>query len=287
MPTINAAVDEIGDVEVIVFSDANVFLQPDAIRSLVANLADPTVGGVSGDVILVGERAALAAPEDLYYRYERSLQGWESAVGSMIGVDGALYAVRRRAFMPQPPDTILDDMAIPMAVIRQGYRVVFEPNALAIEQGSQTSWEEFQRKTRVVAGAAQFLLRSWNHLPLGNPQVMFSYLSHKVLRWLSPPLALATLVCAGALAPTSPGYAATALGQTAVLAVGLAGCLPQLRRFWPVGLAHYYCLLQAAATVGFLRGLRGRQPSAWERFARTPVEGPALPARVAGSGELV
>ena len=105
--------------EIVVFSDANTFLRPDAVRRWCATSPIRTVGAVSGDVVLTGERAALARSEDLYYRYERWLQRAESELGSMVGVDGALYAIRRELFEPPPADTILDDMAIPMAVIRR------------------------------------------------------------------------------------------------------------------------------------------------------------------------
>ena len=106
--------------------------------------------------------------------------------GSMVGVDGALYAVRRSLFVPPPDDTILDDMAIPMAVARAGYRVVFEPSAMAREAGSDSVVEEFSRKSRVVAGAVQFLLRRDSSLPLTAFQVWFAMVSHKGLRWFSP-----------------------------------------------------------------------------------------------------
>ena len=153
---INDAMQTI-DSEIVVFTDANVFIRRDAIRHLVSNFADPRVGAVSGDVILVGERAALARSEDLYYRYERWLQKAESDVGSMIGVDGALYAIRRRLFVPPTEGTILDDMAIPMAIAHAGYRVVFDSQATGIEQGSRSAREEFARKSRIVAGAVQFV----------------------------------------------------------------------------------------------------------------------------------
>ena len=107
------------------------------------------------------------ASEDLYYRYERWIQRAESEIGSMIGADGALYAIRRRLFEPPAADTILDDMAIPMAVVRKGYRVVFEPEARAHEQGVETAREEFSRKSRVVAGAIQFLTRRDSNVPAG------------------------------------------------------------------------------------------------------------------------
>jgi biofilm PGA synthesis N-glycosyltransferase PgaC len=282
---INAAMIAIEDVDVVILSDANVFLRPSAVRELVANLADSRIGAVSGDVVLVGDRAALGWSEDLYYRYERWLQKTESAIGSMIGVDGGLYAIRRTLFVPQPPDTILDDMAIPMAVLRQGYRVVFEPDAVAVEQGSQSAWEEFLRKSRVLAGAAQLLGRAGQYVTYRQPQVLFSFFAHKVLRWMSPGIAIVTMASALALASTSPWYFAAAAAQMALLTLGIAGCAPAFRRFSPIGFAHYYCLVQAAAAIGFVRGLRGRQPAAWQRFARPSADADA--AKVAGPGGAV
>jgi cellulose synthase/poly-beta-1,6-N-acetylglucosamine synthase-like glycosyltransferase len=254
--------------DIVVFSDANTFLEPDALRALVRNFADPDVGAVSGDVALIGDRAALAQSEDLYYRYERWVQHAESDVGSLIGADGALYAIRRQLFTPPPADTILDDMAIPMAVIRAGRRVVFEPQARAWEQGSQTAREEFNRKARVVAGAMQFLTRRDSDVPLRDGQVMVSLVSHKALRWLSPVFATCTLLATVALLDVSHTYVIAAAVQAGVLAIGLAGCVPTLRRVSPVGIIHYFCLVQAAAAVGFLRGLTRRQSVLWQRVAR-------------------
>jgi cellulose synthase/poly-beta-1,6-N-acetylglucosamine synthase-like glycosyltransferase len=257
--------------EIVVFSDANTFLEPDAIRALVRSFADPSVGAVSGDVRLVGNRAALGPSEDLYYRYERRAQHAESEIGSMVGVDGALYAIRRRLFVAPAADTILDDMAIPMGVIRAGYRVVFEPDARAYEQGSTTAREEFARKCRVTAGAVQFLVRTDSAVPCGARQIIFSLLSHKALRWLSPVFGACAFVASLILASSSSAYAAVAVAQSVVLLLGIVGCVPVLRRVNIVALVHYFCLVQAAAAIGFLRGLGGRQSVLWRRFVRVPV----------------
>jgi cellulose synthase/poly-beta-1,6-N-acetylglucosamine synthase-like glycosyltransferase len=218
----------------------------------------------------VGERALLAKSEDLYYRYERWIQHAESDVGSMIGADGALYAIRRSLFSPPPNDTILDDMAIPMAIVRAGKRVVFEPQARAQEPGVESAGEEFARKTRVVAGAMQFLARPDSSVPLGAPQVILSLVSHKALRWLSP--AYAAVVFATSVTLAGSGrfheYTVVSILQAVVLILGLAGCVPMLRRLPPIGLAHYFCLVQAAAALGFLKGLSGRQSVLWRRFLR-------------------
>jgi cellulose synthase/poly-beta-1,6-N-acetylglucosamine synthase-like glycosyltransferase len=254
--------------EIVVFSDANTFLEPRALRALVRNFADDHVGGVSGDVTLVGHRAALAASEDLYYRYEHWVQRAESEVGSMIGADGALYAIRRELFVPPPADTILDDMAIPMAVVRNGYRVVFEPEARAREEGSTTATEEFARKSRVIAGAVQFLKRPDSQVPARALQVILSLVSHKALRWMSPVFATGAFLTSVILAGTAHEYTAAAIAQGVLIVLGVAGCVPALRRNAVVAVAHYFCLVQAAALFGFLRGITGRQSVLWRRYVR-------------------
>jgi cellulose synthase/poly-beta-1,6-N-acetylglucosamine synthase-like glycosyltransferase len=254
--------------DIVVFSDANAFLERGAIRAIARNFADSRVGAVSGDVVLEGERGALGRSEDLYYRYERWLQQAESGIGSMVGADGALYAIRRELFEPPPDDTILDDMAIPMAVVRSGHRVVFESEARAREQGSQTAWEEFTRKSRVIAGAVQFLTRHDSSVPRSAPQMMLSLTSHKILRWVSPAFATCALLTSIALAGTSPTYAIAAWAQALLISCGLAGCVPAFRRLGAISVAHYFCLVQVAAVCGLLRGLAGRQSVLWRRFVR-------------------
>lgn len=257
--------------EIIVLSDANTFLERGAVKALVRNFADPEVGAVSGDVVLLGHRASLGQSEDLYYQYERWLQRAESAIGSMVGVDGALYAIRRRLFVGPPEDTVLDDMAIPMAVARSGYRVVFEPAALAYEQGPGTAIEEFGRRVRISAGGMRYLIRRDLALPAPDAQVLFSLVVHKALRWLSVSFAALAFVAAVTLMDVSGIYWTFVAAIGAVSLIGAAGCVPALRRWRVVGLVHYFCLVQTATAFGLLRGLRNRQPVAWERFSRAPV----------------
>ena len=255
--------------DIVVFSDANTFLEPGAVRALVRNFADERIGVVTAGVTPRGYRAALAQSEDLYYRYERWIQKAESDIGSTIGVDGALYAIRRELFVPPPNDTILDNLAIPMAVIRAGCRVVFESAARAHEQGSETAKEEFGRKSRLVAGAMQFLRRAESAVPLESSQVILSLLSHKVLRWLSPVFAVCALISSAILAADAwRGFAFALATQTTLLGLGLAGCVLRLRRFRVVSVAHYFCLVHAAALVGFVRGIAGRQSVLWRRSQR-------------------
>jgi biofilm PGA synthesis N-glycosyltransferase PgaC len=163
-------------------------------------------------------------------------------------------------------------MAIPMAILRAGRRVVFEPSALAVEMGSSSSSEEFSRKSRVVAGAVQFLGRPDSGLRADDIQPIFSLVSHKALRWLSPAFAIMAFIASVMLAPSSAFFAAVMAVQLLVIAGGLVGCIPAVRRLTVVALAHYFCLVQAAAAVGFVRGLSGRQAVAWRRFSRVKVQ---------------
>ena len=128
------------------------------------------------------------------------------------------------------------------------------------------------RKTRVVAGAMQFLARTDSSVPLSTPQVILSLVSHKALRWMSPAFALLLFVTS--LMLTGSGafhqYRAVWLTSVVIMAFGLLGTFSALRRIPFIGLSHYLCLVQAAAAVGFLNGLSGRQSVLWRRFVRAP-----------------
>lgn len=267
MAAINAAMREL-TAEVVVLTDANVMVEPDALLQLASAFVDPTVGAASADVVLQGERASLAWSEDLYYRYERWLQRAESVLGSMIGVDGGLFAVRRAAYVAPPDSTVLDDVAIPMEIARQGYRVVMVAEAKAFEEGSLSTSQEFGRKARIAAGAVQFLRMRCSRVGADHPQLLAALFSHKVMRWLSPLLAIIAVLSGMVLAGESPLYASMMVAVGFVGSAAVLGLHAGLRRFPPIGLGYYFCLMQAATLVGLVRGIAGRQPAAWQRFAR-------------------
>jgi cellulose synthase/poly-beta-1,6-N-acetylglucosamine synthase-like glycosyltransferase len=168
-------------------------------------------------------------------------------------------------------DTVLDDMAVPMAIVRQGYRVVFETGAIAFEHGSRSAWEEFSRKTRIVAGAVQFLRRGRTQIPWSAPQAVFSLFSHKILRWLSPVAGAVFIMSCFALRNDGLMFAVIWWSAVVALAVGALGCSESLRRLLPIGICYYFCMVHLAAATGLFRGIIGGQAVAWERFPRTPV----------------
>ncbi len=256
---------------IVCLTDANVLFHRDALRWLIAPLTDPQVGAVSGDVRLVGGDERLTPGESLYYRMERAIQLGESRMDSIMGVDGGMYVVRRELFPEIPADTILDDFVVTMSVIRAGYRVVYEPRAIARELGTASLREEFRRRVRVAAGVIQSILRGqWP--PARRPLALWQYVSHKMLRWCMPPILLVITVAGINLAAESR---VIAWGLT-VVAVAMAGILTgafipavATRRF--VAIPLYFLVSQLGMVVGFLKGLLMRQPGHWRPTARSSL----------------
>jgi len=255
---------------ILVLSDANTMYRPDAIRRLVRHFADPAVGAVSGDVRLVDSAQAYAASEGLYYRYERWLQRLESRLGSIVGADGAMYALRRELFTAVPSNVVVDDFVISMNVACGGARVIYDPEAVAIEQGTLSAREEFRRKVRIVAGGLQALLTGQGVPPLRRPLLLWSYVSHKLLRWLMP------LALAGAFA-ASVGLAAGDRFYTAALVAQLTFYAAAALRGSRIGgftggrasaVPYYFCLVNGAALAGLWRAMTRPQAATWSRATR-------------------
>ena len=213
--------------ELLVFTDARQQFAPDALRRLVAPFSDPTVGGVSGELILdceSGGAATTGIAESVgsYWRYEKWLRRHESMIGSMLGATGAIYALRRRVWQPLPEQTILDDVLAPMRAVLASTRVVFEAGAHAIDRAVSAP-AELRRKVRTLSGNFQILFLEPRLLnPFANP-VWLQYLSHKVGRLLVPYALIALVVSSAALARTSYFYAVALAGQLAFYTLALYG----------------------------------------------------------------
>jgi cellulose synthase/poly-beta-1,6-N-acetylglucosamine synthase-like glycosyltransferase len=172
--------------EIIVFTDARQAIALDALKNLVTNFGDPSVGCVSGELIIgLDPGAASAEGVGLYWRLEKKIRHWEGLAGSTVGATGGLYAVRKSLLLPLPQETILDDVYIPFQVVRQGQRVVFEPRALAWDDLKPGPKQEFHRKVRTLIGNYQLLqLAPWV-LTRSNP-LRLQFICHKLLRLLVP-----------------------------------------------------------------------------------------------------
>jgi biofilm PGA synthesis N-glycosyltransferase PgaC len=211
--------------ETILFADARQRFAPDAVRELVANFADPAVGAVSGELVLDCEAGASPSSASdgvgAYWRYEKWLRAQESAIDSMLGATGAIYAMRRACWRPLPEGTILDDVLAPMRAVLAGWRVVFEPRARAFDETAPDVAAESRRKRRTLAGNYQVLALEPSLLVPGRNRVWLQYVSHKLGR-LAVPWALLVLLVAGMmLAMSSTLYLVFAAIQLAFY--GLAG----------------------------------------------------------------
>jgi cellulose synthase/poly-beta-1,6-N-acetylglucosamine synthase-like glycosyltransferase len=243
--------------DVLLFTDVRQKLSPTALRELVANLADPRVGAVSGELHMENVRSGFAQGVDAYWRYEKLIRQSESRSGSMIGVTGALYAMRRELYEPLPHCTVLDDVLVPMRVAATGRRVVFEPRALAWDQPSQLPEQERRRKIRTLAGNYQLMqFAPWLLQPTRNP-LWFRFVSHKLLRLLAPWLIVLFALSTAALATRHAPYAWLLLLLLAGAMLVAAGrLLPALSRWLPVRLAtafYYLNLFSAQALFAFTR----------------------------------
>jgi cellulose synthase/poly-beta-1,6-N-acetylglucosamine synthase-like glycosyltransferase len=256
--------------DILVLGDARQIYDRDALLSLVANFADPLVGAASGELHLVEPTAAaVSSGVGFYWRHEKFIRRHESRVDSTVGATGAIYALRRSCFEPIPPDTLLDDVLIPMRIVRRGYRVVFEPRAKAFDRAAQTAREEFTRKVRTIGGTLQLLVRErWLWSPAAN-RLWVQTISHKFLRILGPFLLLATLAASASLAASSPFYRMALAGQLLFYASALPGFLlgrtPGVARW--LSIPYAFCMLNLTTVISVIRFLAGGQAITWTRAA--------------------
>jgi biofilm PGA synthesis N-glycosyltransferase PgaC len=246
--------------EVLLMTDVRQALAPSSLRALIRDLADPSVGCVSGNLVLRGDTGAGA-----YWRYEKAIRGAEARIGSMVGVSGSIYAIRREDLRELPRDLLLDDMFVPLAVLQHNKRVALSPDAEAYDH-AYADEQEFSRKVRTLAGNYQLVAKlPWLLLPVKNP-VWFQFVSHKLLRLVCPwallVLFVSSLLLAGASGVAEPErwlWRALATGQITFYALAALG--PRAGRIG--ALARTFVVLNIAAVVGLWRFLRGSQAVAW------------------------
>ena len=242
--------------EILVFLDARQSVESDAISELTSCFADPGVGAVSGELLLDASEGESEDALGIYWKIEKVVRKLESASGSVVGVTGAIYAIRHELYTEVPTGTILDDVFIPMNVARIGKRVVFQPSAIARDRLFSTKGKEFSRKVRTLTGNYQLLrLAPWLLSP-ANP-LLFRFISHKLLRLLVP-LLLILMLAASAMS-NGPFYRAAFWLQTLFYVLAVFGALsPPARRFKPVAIANTFIMLNAAAALAFYNFLARR-----------------------------
>ena len=248
--------------DIVAFSDASSMLAPDALRTLVANFADEKVGAASGvyQVLRAGE-ASLGKQEDFYWKYETYLKLAEADIGSILGCHGSLYAIRRELYPFPKPGTINDDYVIPMRILSRGYRVAYEPGAVAFEEAHEMGG--FSRRVRIMTGNFEQLREMKALIRPLRPGPLFFFLSHKAGR-LVVPIAMLALLISNAFLLDRPFYRVVFALQLAFYALVLLGALvalkPKILR-----LPYYFCMINAAAFLGMYHALRGGRSLAWKR----------------------
>lgn len=251
--------------EIVVLTDAEELLEAGAVQALVGAFA-ADVGAVSGVVRFAHPASAVGTGAGLYWRLEQFVRSKESELHSMLGAAGCIYAVRRQAFRPIPPDTVSEDAFIPLDLIRRGWRVVHAPSAVACGERDGDAGREFRRKTRTTGGTWQFLWRQRALLRPGSG-VAWPMWSHYLLRHLCPLFMLGALLGAAAGATRSPWLAAALGAQLAFYAAGAAGHWFEKHRRaggWLL-LPYYFCLAYVADIVGLVKLACGRQQVRWQR----------------------
>jgi cellulose synthase/poly-beta-1,6-N-acetylglucosamine synthase-like glycosyltransferase len=249
--------------EIFVFSDANSLYAPDALRKLVEPFADLDVGYATGRMLYRSPDGSLTGEGcSAYMRYENTLRGLESAIGSVVGVDGGIDAVRAELYTVMRADQ-QPDFVLPLSVVEQGRRVVFVPEARLYEASLAGTADEFRMRTRVA-------LRAWRALrdkagllnPLRYGLFSWQLFSHKWLRYLAPVFQLGALVSNAALLGRGPAWNVMFALQGVfylLAALGFIGrSLPA-----PVSFPYYLCLLNAAAGTALVRFLRGEKQVTW------------------------
>lgn len=269
--------------ELLVFTDANCRLEAGALRALARNFADPGVGGVAGHtgyaIPAAGETSGRG--ERLYWRYESWLKRAESRTGSVVSAHGGLYAIRRDLFRPVEDGSVTDDFAVSTAVVEQGRRLVFEPDARALEDAPSRSASLFQRRVRLtVRGLRSLLLRRGLLNPFRYGFYSVALFSHKVLRRLLPAGLPVLLVASVALAASVGGPIYTAAAGLQLLLYGLAAAGFLLRgspagERLPLYAPFYFTLSNAAALVGLWRLIRGDRIVGWEPRGRDAAKASA------------
>jgi cellulose synthase/poly-beta-1,6-N-acetylglucosamine synthase-like glycosyltransferase len=256
------------EAEIIVFTDADIHFKPDSLRILAGNFADPVIGGVGGHTVQRKNGAVVRNDEMRYREFEAGQKTLEARLHSTISVFGSFYAVRKSLFIPFHPHTYSnDDVMMPMNVIRQGYRMYFDPLAVSFEESVEQTEIEFSRRVRIGAGNFQAFFWLLDFLNPFKGWPWFCYVSHKVTRWFSPFfLILGALSCAIA--------AGTAPGPLYKILLGLGGCaiiagvlhpilkLPKSRS-WV-----FFLVMNVAVLLGFFRFLHGIRNAAWTRTER-------------------
>ena len=262
---------------IVIFTDANTFLNPDSIRIITNRFADPKVGCVAGEkrVMQQEKDKAVSSGEGFYWKYESKLKTWDDELCSVVGAAGELFAIRTNLFEAMPKDTLLDDFILSLHIVQRGYKIAYTPDAYAEETSSAEMAEEEKRKVRIAAGGLQSVWRLRSLLNVFKyGTVSFQYISHRVLRWTLTPLLLFLLIPINiaiiVIQPDNLLYIAIFVLQLLFYTAGHVGKLLEQRkiRFKILFIPYYFIFMNICVFKGVAYLRKKRNDGAWERAKR-------------------
>lgn len=275
----NAAVNRVMKfvkTPIVIFCDANTKLNTNAIINIVRHYKDPEVGAVAGEKRVTNpeELSTASEGEGAYWKYESTLKRWDSELHTVVGAAGELFSVRTAFYEPVPKGVIIEDFRLSMNIARNGYRVIYEPDAFAIETGSASTEEENKRKVRISAGG---LKEVWHFRGLLNffkyGMLTFQYVSHRMLRWTLAPLSLLLVFIANIVLVLEGAHWFYALALAIQICFYFCAWIGHLQRHSASKsklflLPYYFVFMNLAVYKGLGRLLKGSQSAVWEKAKR-------------------
>jgi cellulose synthase/poly-beta-1,6-N-acetylglucosamine synthase-like glycosyltransferase len=275
---INAVHRAMGEVntEIVVFTDANTFLNENALLRIAKHYIDPKVGAVSGEKRVAIEASSDAtAGEGFYWKYESALKKWDAELYSVVGAAGELFSVRTDLYVAVEPDTLLDDFMISMKIAMKGYKIAYDADAYAMESSSENLKEEYKRKVRIASGGIQSIIRTSKLFnPFFRPLLGFQYVSHRVLRWTITPflMILAVFVNAYLLVDNFNWLLVIIMiGQIGFYGLAALGWLLERKevRIKILFIPYYFCFMNYCVLVGIYRYFFTQKSSVlWDKAKR-------------------
>lgn len=271
---VHRAMQEV-NTSIVVFTDANTILNKQALINIARNYSDVQVGAVAGEKrVAIADSSDATAGEGFYWKYESFLKKLDSELYSVMGAAGELFSIRTNLYQPVHPTAILDDFLISMMIAGKSYRVIYEPAAYALENGSANIKEELKRKIRIAAGGIQSVIWLRKLLnPLAYPTLSFQYISHRVLRWTIAPFCLVALFLANiflVFQKAGPIYDVLLVAQIVFYTAAIIGWQFEKKeiKVKTFFIPFYFCVMNYAVIRGIGRYYAKSQSASWEKAER-------------------
>ncbi len=253
--------------EIVIFSDANTMYDAGSLLNLVRHFSDPTIGAVCGDLRLQSDLSTSGGiGEWTYWKYESIIKSSESRCRTLLGATGGIYALRRSLYEELPVNKIVtDDFLTPLRVVRRGYRVVYEPRALAYEYATNSISGEYQRKVRIAASNFSTITEISDLLAPRKGFVAFALWSHKIIRWSVPFLLFLVLVTSAVLRSHGFFYLGVLIAFLLIVTLGFLGFVMERMRLkiGKFGIPYYFIAMNFALLAGFFKFILKRQQAVW------------------------